>query len=140
MPTGLRGLLLSSTVSIPLSFGCGSSGPAPATEPNASTLPAAPGAGGALSRDPELPAVAAPTPDTSSEAPPAPIGLAGGGAGAGGEAPPVSGTGGVANAAGYCWRSVSIGGGGFVSGLVFSRLEQGLLFARTDVCGAYRWS
>jgi hypothetical protein len=45
-----------------------------------------------------------------------------------------------ANAAGYCWRSVTIGGGGFVSGLVFSRLEQGLLYARTDVGGAYRWS
>jgi photosystem II stability/assembly factor-like uncharacterized protein len=72
---------------------------------------------------------------------PAPVGLvgSGGSAGARGEMPD-SPAGCPANAAGYCWRSVTIGGGGFVSGLVFSRLEPGLLYARTDVGGAYRWS
>jgi hypothetical protein len=33
-----------------------------------------------------------------------------------------------------------MGGGGFVSGVVPSRLERGLIFARTDVGGAYRWN
>lgn len=45
----------------------------------------------------------------------------------------------TANDAGYCWRSVAMGGGGFVSGVVMSPLQRGLIYARTDVGGAYRW-
>jgi xyloglucan-specific exo-beta-1,4-glucanase len=44
------------------------------------------------------------------------------------------------NAAGYRWRALKMGGGGFVSGLVPSRSLAGLWYARTDVGGAYRWS
>ncbi len=40
----------------------------------------------------------------------------------------------------YTWRSVEISGGGFVSGLLFHPAQPGLLYARTDVGGAYRWN
>lgn len=39
----------------------------------------------------------------------------------------------------YAWDNVSIGGSGFVSGLITSKTEPGLIYARTDVGGAYRW-
>jgi photosystem II stability/assembly factor-like uncharacterized protein len=39
----------------------------------------------------------------------------------------------------YHWDSVAIGGGGFVSGVVPSKSERGVVYARTDVGGAYRW-
>jgi xyloglucan-specific exo-beta-1,4-glucanase len=38
----------------------------------------------------------------------------------------------------YTWRNVVIIGGGFVSGIIFSREVEGLVYARTDVGGAYR--
>ncbi|WP_343746316.1 T9SS type A sorting domain-containing protein [Chitinophaga sp.] len=44
------------------------------------------------------------------------------------------------NAAGYTWKSVAIGGGGFVSAIIPSKTEQNLVYARTDVGGAYRWN
>jgi hypothetical protein len=39
----------------------------------------------------------------------------------------------------YNWGNVAIGGGGFVSALITSKNQQNLMYARTDVGGAYRW-
>jgi hypothetical protein len=41
--------------------------------------------------------------------------------------------------ASYTWRSVTVGGGGFAPGIVFSPVERGLAYLRTDMGGAYRW-
>jgi len=43
------------------------------------------------------------------------------------------------NAAGYNWDVVPMGGGGFVTGIFPAKTEQGMVYARTDVGGAYRW-
>ncbi|MEV7442556.1 RICIN domain-containing protein [Streptomyces sp. NPDC091204] len=39
----------------------------------------------------------------------------------------------------YRWRNAQVVGGGYVTGLVFNAREKGLLYARTDMGGAYRW-
>ena len=39
----------------------------------------------------------------------------------------------------YRWRNVRVGGGGFVPNVVFSRVEKGLAYLRSDMGGAYRW-
>jgi len=40
----------------------------------------------------------------------------------------------------YTWRNVQIVGGGFVPGIVFNATEPNLVYARTDIGGAYRWN
>jgi len=40
----------------------------------------------------------------------------------------------------YEWKSVPVNGGGFVPGIIFNPTEKGLLYARTDVGGAYIWN
>jgi photosystem II stability/assembly factor-like uncharacterized protein len=40
----------------------------------------------------------------------------------------------------YTWKNVVVLGGGFVSGIIYSPIEKGLVYARTDVGGAYRWN
>src|SRR3982751_3548234 len=42
-------------------------------------------------------------------------------------------------AAPYHWTNVTVGGGGFAPGIVFSPVERGLAYLRTDMGGAYRW-
>jgi len=39
----------------------------------------------------------------------------------------------------YRWANVTLGGGGFAPGVVFSPAERGLVYLRTDMGGAYRW-
>ncbi len=38
----------------------------------------------------------------------------------------------------YQWKSLPTGAGGFVSGLITSKYERNLMYARTDVGGAYK--
>ena len=39
----------------------------------------------------------------------------------------------------YVWRNVEIVGGGFVSGIIFHPTKPGVVYARTDIGGPYRW-
>jgi hypothetical protein len=46
----------------------------------------------------------------------------------------------IQNISAYTWQNVTIMGGGFVPGIVYSPVQQGLIYARTDVGGLYRWN
>lgn len=39
----------------------------------------------------------------------------------------------------YVWQNVGISGGGFVTGVIMHPTQPNLMYARTDVGGAYRW-
>ena len=39
----------------------------------------------------------------------------------------------------YVWKNVKVGAGGFIPGIVFSPVEKGLAYLRSDMGGAYRW-
>lgn len=59
-----------------------------------------------------------------------------------GEAPATANSSGAVGpeAVPYKWRNVVILGGGFVSGIIFSPVERDLIYARTDIGGAYRFN
>jgi hypothetical protein len=59
--------------------------------------------------------------------------------GGGGGSTAGSGAGGSAPAAPHGFRNVRIGGGGYVTGLVYHPTAEGVVFARTDVGGLYRY-
>ena len=39
----------------------------------------------------------------------------------------------------HTWENVRVDGGGFVPGIIFNQSEPNLIYARTDIGGAYRW-
>src|SRR3954470_4237144 len=39
----------------------------------------------------------------------------------------------------YVWRNVKVVAGGFIPGIVFSPVEKGLTYLRSDMGGCYRW-
>ena len=39
----------------------------------------------------------------------------------------------------YRWSHVKVGAGGFAPNIIYSRVERGLAYLRTDMGGAYRW-
>ena len=46
----------------------------------------------------------------------------------------------AATTAANTWRNVQIAGGGFVPSIIFNQSKADLVYARTDIGGAYRWN
>lgn len=40
----------------------------------------------------------------------------------------------------YAWHNVTIGAGGFITGVVYNPTQPGLAYLRTDIGGLYRWN
>ncbi len=68
------------------------------------------------------------------------FGAGGAATGTGGAESGTGGGGGGANKDAYTWKTVALGGGGFVSAVIASLAEENLFFARTDVGGLFRWN
>lgn len=45
----------------------------------------------------------------------------------------------AAQPANYTWKNVKVVAGGFIPNIIFSPLEKGLAYCRTDIGGCYRW-
>ena len=45
----------------------------------------------------------------------------------------------IQNISAYTWKPVVVPAGGCIQDIVYSRVSQGLIYARTDMGGAYRW-
>jgi xyloglucan-specific exo-beta-1,4-glucanase len=44
----------------------------------------------------------------------------------------------IAQTGSYTWKNVQIAGGGFIPGVIYNQSQAGLVYARTDIGGAYR--